>query len=237
LRAPNRHKTIAELKGVRVAWTNEVSKKQADKEFIKEISDGTALSYQVMYGTTETLNVEFKVFMVSNNTIEITADNGIDRRFVLCQFDSSFRAGENGIEAVDDYENRVFIPDPDFSNKMKTEYRDPFVHVLMDACYNYVHNGMPPVPADWEREQKEMIADNSSFKDFFETNFVVEKELSVHRYVLEGILTNYKQEKIGMKGLKDELKRMGIPYVYDKEKMVKGVKGLFKGFGVREIEV
>jgi phage/plasmid-associated DNA primase len=233
-RAPDRHKTMAGLKGIRLAWTNEVSKKRADANFIKDIADGTKIPYRVMYGTTTTLNVQFKVVLVSNNTLDIAADNGIDRRLVLCQFDSSFRAGENGTEAVDDYEKRVFVADELFATKMKTVWRNALLHLIMDASYDYIQNGMPPIPEEWDNDKKDMIADNTPFRDFFETNFIVGDGLTISKSIIESVLANYKIEKVGMKGLKDELKKMSIPYTYNKDKMVKGVKGVFTGFALRE---
>ena len=236
-KATNRHKTLDNLRGCRLVWANEVSKKRCDAFFIKEISDGTKTEYGKMYGNTTTLNVQFKCILVSNNTLDLPADSGVDRRFILMQFDSSFRAGENGTEKVDDYENRVFIQDADFPNKLKTTNRNALLHVLMDAAYDYVRNGLPPIPEEWKEDKEDMMSDNSPFKDFFESNFVVGEGQQVFRYTLDSILESYKKGRMDLKDLKDELKKMRVPYKYEKEKMYKGKKGLFKGFGIREEEL
>jgi hypothetical protein len=65
---------------------------------------------------------------------------------------------------------------------------------------------------------------------------VVGEGQQVFRYTLDIILESYKKGRMELKDLKDELKKMRVPYKYEKEKMYKGKKGLFKGFGVREIE-
>ena len=44
------HKEIATWKGIRIGWANELSKNKQDAELIKNVADGTAIKYKVMYG-------------------------------------------------------------------------------------------------------------------------------------------------------------------------------------------
>ena len=115
----SRHKEVSSWGGARIAWLNEMSKKKQDSEIIKQVSDGTSIKYKVMYGGMATMQISFKLFIVTNHTMSVEADNGIKRRLQIEQLDSDFI---DGLER-DDEENCRFIKDKSFGETLQNKYK------------------------------------------------------------------------------------------------------------------
>lgn len=165
----SRHKEIATWRGIRIMWINELTKKKQDAEVIKKISDGTSIKYKVMFGINGLMPITFKMAVVSNNTLKIDGDTGIARRLKTMQMNSEFEDKYT----EDDYENKHFIKDEGFGEKLQTKYK----HALMSLIYQYsksfVDDGfkMKPLPKDWEEEGKNIVAGNNKFQEFFDKYF------------------------------------------------------------------
>ena len=59
-------------------------------DLIKDICDGASINNEVMYGTTEKINIKCKIIATSNYTPKFKNDNGIKRRYKQLQFNSQF---------------------------------------------------------------------------------------------------------------------------------------------------
>ena len=59
------------MKGKRLVWLDEFGKKKANSELMKEIGDGLSIENEVMYGTSESINIMFKLFTLTNNMPKI----------------------------------------------------------------------------------------------------------------------------------------------------------------------
>ena len=225
-----RHKEIAGWRGFRIGWLNEMSSKKQDETVIKEMADGTGIKNKVMYGTTELVSITFKYFIISNNTLNIKADNGIKRRLEILQLDSEFKTD---IEE-EDFENKIFKQDNKFGEKLETTYK----YALMDLIYEYSKkhfedgNKIKPYPSDWKTETESVCADNNKFESFFNDNFEIDAEGEVCKQEVEDILTRFKYKKMETQDLKDELKRMKVPFDYKSQLKKLGKRGFWTGFKV-----
>jgi hypothetical protein len=161
----NRHKEIATWAGMRLAWANEIGTKKLDREFLKDVSDGTKIKYKPLYKESEYMPINFKAFIVSNNTISFDSDEGVKRRMRLGQMDSEFI---EGLEA-DDIPNCRFIKDTEFGKKLRFEYKFGLLHLLFQSAKKYVDDKfkLSPYPVDWKEEAKAVVASNDDFKDWF----------------------------------------------------------------------
>ena len=161
----NRHKEIATWSGMRIAWANEIGLKKLDREFLKDVSDGTKIKYKPLYKDSEYMPINFKAFIVSNNTISFDSDEGIKRRLRLGQMDSEFI---EGLEA-DDIPNCRFIKDTEFGKKLRFEYKFGLLHLLFQSAKKYVDDKfkLSAYPSDWKEEAKEVVASNDDFKEWF----------------------------------------------------------------------
>ena len=192
----NRHKEIATWAGMRLAWANEIGTKKLDREFLKDVSDGTKIKYKPLYKESEYMPINFKAFIVSNNTISFDSDEGVKRRLRLGQMDSEFI---EGLEA-DDIPNCRFIKDNEFGKKLRFEYKFGLLHLLFQSAKKYVDDKfkLSPYPADWKEEAKDVVASNDDFKEWFlgVFEFGSGDEYIVSKYKMKQILKSGGYEKV-----------------------------------------
>ncbi len=183
---PTRHKEIARWRGIRCAWTNELSTTEQDPEFIKDVSDGTKIPYSVMYGIVDEMPITFKPFIVSNHTITMKMDSGVMRRMRIGQFDSDFI---DGLEK-DDPVNCKFKLDHGFGVRLRGELKDALLNLMFDYSKMFVDNNyqVKPYPIEWISEVEDCCTQNDAFKDWFETNFTVGPKCEIKKYRLNSLM-------------------------------------------------
>jgi phage/plasmid-associated DNA primase len=217
------HKEIATWGGARIVWTNEASANPKNSELLKEIADGTNIKYNKLYDTNRLMEIHFKLFIISNHSFSVKMDRGISRRFRLLQMDSIFSKDD----IQDDYEKRIFKADENFGKNLQTIYRSALLELLYDYAYKFSQTkSLMPYPDEWDKGRKEMLEDNDTFKAYFEENFVVGDEEKIAKTVLDEALKADKRRV----NIKDELKKLGIPFEYKSQEREKGYKGYYYGF-------
>ena len=226
----SRHKEYATWRGVRLAWINELSTKRQDENVIKDLADGTAVRYKVLYGDMNTMPVNLKLFIVSNNTLKIKADNGIQRRLKMMQLDSEFI---DGIE--DDLEKCRFKKDTSFGLKLQNEDKHALLNLLYSYSKQFVDDNyqLKPHPKEWMKEGKEVIKNNNTFHEFIEDNFVFAPQFTVWKNQVEDILKLYTKSTVDFGAFRDELKAIYHKnFEYESQKKQRPNRGLL--YGLRE---
>lgn len=226
------HKEVASWLGKRIGWVNELSKREQDAESIKQIADGTKIKYPIMYGGSGLMNINFKMFIISNNSIRIDGDNGIARRLKVMELDSEF---VDGLEK-DDPINCRFKKDINFGTDLRNKYK----YALMDLIYQYSSkfiktNKFTEYPAEWSKETKQTMEENNLFKEFFYKWFIVDKDAIVSKRVVDDIIKMYPDKSIKVR---EEVKRIGVWYDYDSLKKApkERVNGKYTGFRAKTEE-
>lgn len=222
-------KEVPTWKGKRIVWLNELSTKLKDEDIVKSICDGTDFKYNRNYATeAEKVPIEFKLFVVSNNSLNIKGDAGIKRRFKLCQFNAQFQEKTN----EDSFETLQFKKDKAFGDNLCGIYRDALLHLILNYSKKYAtEKSLKPYPKEWNEEAEENMADNNKFETWFHDNFDVGTHLKCSRLELEANLpAEFKNVKI-----RDELTRMKVAFTYDSTKDArfngKKARGIYFGFG------
>lgn len=233
-----RHKTIDTFSSLtRIIYANELTKKKQDKEFIKQMADGTTISYGQMYGNKVDLPVNFKCFVISNNLLNFDNDNGIERRLKTCEFTSSFHVDNT----VDDFSSRIFKPNKDFPTDLRGKWSNALLDLIFEYSYHYANeNKLKSYPVEWDRENKLVVSSNNIYKDIFDNEFEYGEDYMIHKDDMTRILQQhgiiYKQKEF-----LGELKRFpcyinvyNIRYDCQKQDYSTGKK--LKGFwiGMRE---
>ena len=220
-------KEINTWRGLKILWLNEVSTKVKDEDIVKALCDGTGYKYNKLYSTDSiVMPISFKLFAVSNNTLTIKGDNGIQRRFKLQQFNSQFKD-----EYVDNYEKLEFKKDKNLNELLCGKYKDALLQIIFSYSQKYWEDKkLKPYPVEWNEESKEIMIDNNKFQGWFEDNFIVGQDFKVSRKVFEEMLSYSNCKYIKPK---DELKRMKIPFKYDSKECYI-TKGVYTGFKVIE---
>lgn len=198
-----KHKFMNALRK-RIAWCDEFDKKaKVDVKMMKEIADGKKLSNEVMYGTSEQINVRAKMFIIGNHTLNFDNDGGSANRYKHQQFDSHF-----GDYETDNIETLEFKGDKDLPDKLKTTYALDLIWILLDYGNKYCDNKkLFDMPIEFKTIAEETIDSNNKFKDWFEENIKIDNtEKIFKRDMMEAT------HGLTFKEVKDELRRMGYKY-------------------------
>jgi len=224
-------KEVDSWRGILLLWLNEISTKEKNEELVKALCDGTDYKYNKLYAeTAPKMPINFKLIGVSNHSLVIEGDAGVVRRFDLCQMNSQFKEEYK----EDNYEKLQFKMDKNLSSKFQGEYRDALLNLIFSYSKKYFENGcLSPVPIEWLKEKEEAVEDLNKFENWFYDNYQIIEGGSTSKKSLDEEIshTSFKNKKIN---LKDELKRMKIPFKYNSQEQVyiNGVrhKGVYYGF-------
>jgi len=228
----SRHKEISSWKCFRIAWVNELKKSKQDADIIKNMADGTTERYKVNYGGMDTMAINLKLFIVSNNTLNINADNGIARRLKMMQLDSEF--SDKNVE--DDYENCKFKMDVSFKELLQNKYKFAMMDLLYPYCKMFVDDGykLKPYPADWAGDTEEVVADNNKMRDNILQVFEFGPDAKINKKEMDYQLSVL---NISMTVFKDIIACLSLKVTYDSQKRHKNCKGVYSGVKLIEKEV
>jgi phage/plasmid-associated DNA primase len=230
------HKEVDSWGGVRILWANETTSNKMDTHFLKKIADGESIVYDKLYSNSTEMKINFKLLMVSNHTMSFDSDAGIARRFQIIPHNSQFKTEFK----EDDYEKIKFKADTSFSEKLTTTYKYALVHLLLDYASRFAETKqLAPYPDEWKQERDEVLQENNQFQYWFDNTFETSPTNECSRADwLEAVADGARkgQVKATLK-VKDELKKMGLPYKYDSHLCKEGTRGWYKGFKLREVKV
>lgn len=230
------HKNIASWKNARIVIADEGTKKNINPPLIKKIGDGDVIDYEVMFGTTELLDVMFKFFICSNHKFKVReGEDAVFNRLRQIVCGSHF--DRTGDRLVADPDNLLFIADKDLPDNLLTNYRDEIIRIMMDYAVRYYQQGLPPVPAEFLKATIETKMANNPFAVWFNERFEAKEKSKVSVDRILGMGFTSSRDEI----LKN-LKKIGIKYnkdlSFDEKKMVDGVekyiKGGIEGWSVKE---
>lgn len=219
------HKDFADISSYRIIFSEEFKKgKSLNEQLIKTIRDGKSMTNEIMYGTSENIELQGKLIILSNNTLDFTSDGGMSRGYREIQFNSRF---------VPDYETTdfkdevlCFQSDPKFADKFKEpEYRDELLYILLDYSNKYYTDGLktPKFIIQASKRTCELQGDN--FSSFYETYIKFEKSEFLFIKDLNEKYIEIFKKSVNIKEIKDEFKKKSELIEYDKDKRSKKIDG------------
>jgi hypothetical protein len=112
------HKYFAQTKNKRIVYIEELDKKKVDADLIKDVVDGNQINNEVLFSTTEKIDINFKLMFLSNNLMNFDADSGIKRRLIHFEFRNKFVAQQDlEKERVNHKIGKVYALDNSLVNK------------------------------------------------------------------------------------------------------------------------
>jgi len=213
------HKQLALMKGIYLSWADEYDKTKQNYELMKIIGDGNAIENEVMYGTSENIEIFFKMFILTNHIPNIpNEETAVYNRFKQISFNSHFdRTGERQEE---DVTNLLFIADTTLGDKIKTEYYNEVFHLVIEYAKKYIKDkGLPNIPLQFQNDTNATKTTNDKYKLWFLDNCVVDSDSKV---ALKKILaeSGCKEDVI-----KQSMIKMGYKYNKDLSGLGKDNKG------------
>ena len=172
------HKQLAMLKGKRFVWLDELSKKKLNAEIMKEIGDGLKMENEVMFGTSEILDIMFKMWILTNNIPTIDArDTAVFNRYKHLSYGSHF--DRTGTRLAENAEKLEFIADTSLGDRIKADYKNEIFNFVIDYANKYYKTGIPPIPQQFKNDAKETQASNDEFGKWFSENCTLEPSVRV----------------------------------------------------------
>ena len=163
------HKEIAELKGIRYAYMEEYPKNcNLNVELYKDLVDGNTITNKVMYGTTEEIQITFKINILSNHIPKFENDKGILRRGLMAELTNCF---------LDEHEYKkkkgTYLLDNTLLMKFNDEkYKQSFFNILLDYSIQYYKKGLL-IFDDLKSGFKEICQENDKMASFIESMFII----------------------------------------------------------------
>jgi phage/plasmid-associated DNA primase len=161
---------------------------------MKELGDGMKTENEVMYGTSELLNILFKLFVLSNNKPSISAEEvAVYNRYKQISYGSHFdRTGERTEE---DPANLLFIADTTLGDKIKEEYFNEVFYLIIEYANKYYERRLP-IPEQFKNDTKETQLNNDKFSLWFYENCEVDVK---YKTALKEIVNNCRFDEPNVK--------------------------------------
>ena len=175
------HKQLPKMKGKRLVWIDEQTKNKLKTELVKQVSNGKKIESEVMYGTSEDINILFKLFIISNHVPNIDpSEDAVYNRYKQISFSSHFdRTGDRKEEDPDKLE---FIADTTLADKIEKEYYNEVFQLIIDYGYQFYKSGIVEEPLEFKEDKQETKEKNNPFIDWFKDNIIVDEteKLYIH---------------------------------------------------------
>jgi len=201
---------------------------------LKKIGDGMSLDAEILYGTTETIPIHFKLFIISNHSPTFLHDKGMENRLRVLKFRSRFRD-----DVDNDYSKCMFQKDRNLYEKLKGEWKHYLLDILFNYAYQYIQNGsqLPPIPQEFEEERQDVLSGNHTFQEWFEEHYEVSEGYRYPKKIFdEEVQKEYEKQcnlPVGSVNVRDCLKSIDM-YHYDKNMRFTfdnaKYRGLYLGF-------
>lgn len=226
------HKYFTGMKDMRIVYTEELDKSKIDGDLLKDVVDGDTINNEVLFGTTEPIEINFKLMFFSNNLMNFDNDAGIERRTITTEFKSKF-VDEADYETEKVSNLNVFVKDPHFLDKFDSpDYKNALVHLLLPYAKKYFENGIT-VPEKIKKTTKELCNENDKMKSFIDSMFETtgRDDDRIHKDAFKDLYNNYYKCNFAWTSILTEIKRCNI--TYDREKRVNGNRGVIIGIKLK----
>ena len=153
------HKYFAQTKNKRIVYIEELDKKKVDADLIKDVVDGNQINNEVLFATTEKIDINFKLMFLSNNLMNFDADSGIKRRLIHFEFRNKFVALQDlEKERVNHKIGKVFALDNNLVSKFHNndDYKNALTHILIKKARQYFEKGLT-IPDKYVEMEKKSV--------------------------------------------------------------------------------
>jgi len=170
---------------------------------LKEYADGKSIEVEIMYGTTEKVNISSKLFFCSNPTPNFKTEGGIANRYKQLSFNSHFHTDYR----EDNFDTLQFVLDNTLQDELKHNLNHALISLLIEYGHKYTKTNKIDIPKDFLENQKDTLESNDEVKLFIDDvmEFDTDYKLGKHEIELYPIF-----KKLGLKRINDDFKRLGL---------------------------
>jgi len=217
------HKQLAMMKGSRLVYADEFNEKKVNAEFMKVIGDGLKIENEIMFGTSETINIMFKAWILTNHIPNIDAkEQAVYNRYNQISYGSHF--DRTGNRLIENSEKLEFIADCELGDKIKTLYSNEIFELIIDYANKYYNHKLPAIPKQFKSDAEATKMKNDEYGSWFLDHCI---EDANERVALKAIVIS---SGIHEKLVKEGMIRLGYKYNKDLSKLGKDEYGkTYKG--------
>jgi hypothetical protein len=226
------HKYFAQTKNKRIVYIEELDKKKVDADLIKDVVDGNQINNEVLFSTTEKIDINFKLMFLSNNLMNFDADSGIKRRLIHFEFRNKFVAQQDlEKERVNHKIGKVYALDNSLVNKFHSndDYKNALVHILIKKAKQYFEKGLV-IPEKYVEIAKEVCEENDKFKNFFDNHFDITNNDSdrISKDELRDLYNSYTKCNFSASSIMTDIQRLQLKYE-------RGLRCIYNGISLRGV--
>lgn len=213
------HKQLAKTKGIRLLFLEELPReKNTNAELMKELGDGLRIENEVMFGTSEYIDIMFKLFALSNHVPKIDPnESAVYNRYKQISFNSHF--DRSGARKEEDSDKLLFIADKTLGDRIKMERYAEVFALVIDYANQYYISKLPAIPEKFVSDTKATQAANDVFVEWFNSNCRIDHTQRVALKLL------VKESGMPEKEVKLGMERLGFRYNKDLASMGKDYYG------------
>ena len=228
------HKYFAQTKNKRIVYIEELDKKKVDADLIKDVVDGNQINNEVLFATTEKIDINFKLMFLSNNLMNFDADSGIKRRLIHFEFRNKFVSSQDlEKERINHKIGKVFALDNSLVSKFHTNdsYKNALIHILIKKAKQYFDSGLT-IPEKYVEIAKEICEENDKFKNFFENHFdITNKDVDrIAKDELRDMYNSYTKCNFSASSIMTDIQRLQLKYE-------RGLRCVYNGVSLRGVIV
>jgi phage/plasmid-associated DNA primase len=223
------HKQLVGFEGVRILYADEGTKKKLNHKLMKKLGDGEYIETDVMYGNCIKMRVSYKLFVCSNHLPVIEKEEqAVYNRYKQIEFCSHFdRTGSREVEVP---EKLQFIADMTLRDKMRNEYENEIIALMLEYAMKYYKKGLPPIPSQFIDATNKTKIENNDFAKWFydEYESSADSRVSIRELEQNCPIMGYKRadiiKELGRISIiwNKELKGLGSYLVDGKEIQIRG---------------
>ena len=171
------HKYFSGMKNKRIVYIEELDKKKIDGDLLKDTVDGNKMSNEVLFGTTEDIQIKFKLLFFSNNLMNFDSDQGIKRRTITVYFNSKFVDEEDYEREKESYKGgNVYKKNKTLLEKFNDDaFKNAFVHLIIAQSKSYFEKGIT-IPETYKKTTEDLCDENDKMKNFMDNHFDITKD-------------------------------------------------------------
>ena len=228
------HKYFAQTKNKRIVYIEELDKKKVDADLIKDVVDGNQINNEVLFATTEKIDINFKLMFLSNNLMNFDADSGIKRRLIHFEFRNKFVALQDlEKERANHKIGKVFPLDNSLVSKFHNndDYKNALIHILIKKAKQYFDIGLT-VPEKYVEIAKEICEENDKFKNFFENHFEVtnNEDDRIAKDEVRDMFNSHTKCNFSASSIMTDIQRLQLKYE-------RGLRCMYNGMSLRGVIV
>jgi hypothetical protein len=214
------------MKNKRIVYIEELDKKKIDGDLLKDTVDGNKMSNEVLFGTTEDIQIKFKLLFFSNNLMNFDSDQGIKRRTISVFFNSKFVDEEDYEREKENYKGgNVYKKNKTLLDRFNDDdYKNAFVHLIVSQAKKYFEKGIT-IPETYKQTTEDLCDENDKMKNFIDNHFDITKDEDdrITKDEFKLLFNQYTGCNHAWTSILSDIKRVGLDYDKSKRACYNGI--------------